>query len=156
MTCQVIRAPGGLSCRSWAHRPPGPSRCGSPLWGRARRLAVGRDVRWISLRARGRQLIGGERKGGHRVEREHAPCWRSMTPPPRKGRSPLGLTHPPGGLTDDNETDLCPGHAGTAGNSSFSLPCGAGCRLPVAARLPHSGMPSKAIGERLFSCSAIA
>jgi hypothetical protein len=26
--------------------------------------------------------------------------------PLRQERSPLGLTHPPGGLTDDHETDL--------------------------------------------------
>lgn len=38
-----------------------------------------------------------------------------------KGRSPLGLTHPPWGLTDDNESDLCLGHAGPAGNTSVFL-----------------------------------
>jgi len=37
------------------------------------------------------------------------------------------------------------------GNRPFSLPCGAGRRLLVAARLPRSGMPLKALGERLFS-----
>jgi hypothetical protein len=37
------------------------------------------------------------------------------------------------------------------GSRPFSLPCGAGRRLPVAARLPRSGMPSKAVGKWLFS-----
>ena len=40
--------------------------------------------------------------------RTHPTSASSLTLPPRRESCPLGLTHPPGGLTDDHETDLGP------------------------------------------------